>query len=131
MLHRILLPRLYATALCLAAMAPAVATTYTLATPADSVVGGDKSATTVYEDTLYDLARTYSLGSEEIIRVNPGVDPWIPGAGSRSHSSQRLGARAKPGPQSANLVDRTHQIAAGRVANFSSAILLKYVHAFS
>src|SRR6202046_3909356 len=63
------------------ASVPSGATTYTLATPTDSVVGGDKSATTVYEDTLYDLARTYSLGSEELIRVNPGIDPWLPGAG--------------------------------------------------
>jgi L,D-transpeptidase ErfK/SrfK len=59
------------------------ATTYLLSNPNDSVVGGDKSATTVYEDTLYDLARTYSLGSEELIRVNPGVDPWLPGAGKQ------------------------------------------------
>jgi L,D-transpeptidase ErfK/SrfK len=63
------------------AAAPALATVYELKTPNDSIVGGDKSVTTVYEDTLYDLARTYSLGSEELIRVNPGVDPWIPGAG--------------------------------------------------
>ncbi len=47
----------------------------------DSVVGEDQTVVTVYEDTLYDLANKYSLGSEEIIRVNPGVDPWIPGAG--------------------------------------------------
>src|ERR1700744_5093078 len=60
---------------------PALATVYELKRPTDSAVGGDKSTTTVYEDTLYDLARTYSLGSEELIRVNPGVDPWIPGAG--------------------------------------------------
>jgi len=60
---------------------PAGATTYQLANPADTVVGEDKSVTTVYEDTLYDLARTYSLGSEELIRVNPSVDPWLPGAG--------------------------------------------------
>jgi len=46
----------------------------------DPVVGGDQTVTTVYEDTLYDLARKFSLGSEELIRVNPGVDPWIPGA---------------------------------------------------
>jgi L,D-transpeptidase ErfK/SrfK len=46
----------------------------------DPVVGGDQTVTTVYEDTLYDLARKFSLGSEEMIRVNPGVDPWIPGA---------------------------------------------------
>jgi len=59
------------------------ATTYLLSSPTDSVVGGDKSVTTVYEDTLYDLARTYSLGSEELIRVNPGVDPWLPGAGKQ------------------------------------------------
>jgi L,D-transpeptidase ErfK/SrfK len=44
------------------------------------VVGGDQTVVTVYEDTLYDLARRFSLGSEEMIRVNPGVDPWIPGA---------------------------------------------------
>ena len=37
----------------------------------------------MYEDTLYDLARKYSLGSEELIRVNPGVDPWLPGAGTK------------------------------------------------
>jgi L,D-transpeptidase ErfK/SrfK len=45
------------------------------------VVGGDQTVVTVYEDTLYDLARRFSLGSEEMIRVNPGVDPWIPGGG--------------------------------------------------
>ena len=48
----------------------------------DPVVGGDQSVVTVYEDTLYDLARKFSLGSEELIRVNPGVDPWLPGAGT-------------------------------------------------
>jgi L,D-transpeptidase ErfK/SrfK len=61
---------------------PAAATTYQLANPDDTVVGEEKSVTTVYEDTLYDLARTYSLGSEELIRVNPSVDPWLPGAGN-------------------------------------------------
>ena len=57
------------------------ATTYTLAKPDDSVVGDDQAVETVYEDTLYDLAAKYSLGSEELIRVNPGIDPWLPGAG--------------------------------------------------
>jgi L,D-transpeptidase ErfK/SrfK len=60
---------------------PSRATVYPIATPADTVVGADQTVTTVYEDTLYDLARTYSLGSEELIRVNPSVDPWLPGAG--------------------------------------------------
>lgn len=56
------------------------ATLYTLKSPSDVVVGQDKSVVTVYEDTLYDLARKFSLGSEELIRVNPGIDPWLPGA---------------------------------------------------
>jgi L,D-transpeptidase ErfK/SrfK len=65
----------------LAAMSCANATTYTLPKADDTVVGEDQTIITVYEDTLYDLARAYSLGSEELIRVNPGVDPWLPGAG--------------------------------------------------
>jgi L,D-transpeptidase ErfK/SrfK len=50
--------------------------------PADgsAVVGEDSSVRTVYEDTLPDLAHRYSLGYYEIIRANPGVDVWIPGA---------------------------------------------------
>ena len=67
--------------LALVGARPARATLYTLANRDDPVVGQDKSVVTVYEDTLYDLARKFSLGSEELIRVNPGVDPWLPGAG--------------------------------------------------
>lgn len=59
------------------------ATVYPLPSKDISVVGEDQTVVTVYEDTLYDLARKYSLGSEELIRVNPGVDPWIPGAGKQ------------------------------------------------
>jgi L,D-transpeptidase ErfK/SrfK len=58
----------------------ALATTYELADPQIAVVGEDFHVRTVYEDTLYDLARRYSLGSEELIRVNRKVDPWLPGA---------------------------------------------------
>jgi L,D-transpeptidase ErfK/SrfK len=57
------------------------ATVYTLPSANASLVGEDQTVETVYEDTLYDLAAKYSLGSEEIIRVNPKVDPWLPGAG--------------------------------------------------
>jgi L,D-transpeptidase ErfK/SrfK len=59
------------------------ATVYTLATRDTVVVGEDQSVETVYEDTLYDLAAKFSLGSEELIRVNPAVDPWLPGAGKK------------------------------------------------
>src|SRR5580658_10883816 len=62
---------------------PAQATVYTLAKADATVVGEDQTVETVYEDTLYDLARKFSLGSEELIRVNPGVDPWLPGAGKK------------------------------------------------
>ena len=50
--------------------------------PADgsTVIGEDSSVTTVYQDTLPDLAQRYSLGYYEIIRANPGVDVWVPGA---------------------------------------------------
>src|ERR1700726_3930409 len=67
--------------LALACGEPARATLYTLANRDELVVGQDKTVVTVYEDTLYDLARKFSLGSEELIRVNPEVDPWLPGAG--------------------------------------------------
>src|SRR3984957_4765938 len=69
--------------LALVGAQPARAALYTLATRDDAEVGQDKSVVTVYEDTLYDLARKFSLGSEELIRVNPGVDPWLPGAGKQ------------------------------------------------
>jgi len=69
--------------LAFAMAAPARATVYVLAKDAPPVVGEDQTIVTVYEDTLYDLAAKYSLGSEELIRVNPGVDPWLPGAGTK------------------------------------------------
>jgi L,D-transpeptidase ErfK/SrfK len=53
---------------------------FPLPTDGSSVVGADSSVRTVYEDTLPDLAHRYSLGYYEIIRANPGVDVWIPGA---------------------------------------------------
>jgi L,D-transpeptidase ErfK/SrfK len=72
-----------AVSLALGGMPIADATVYTLKNKDDAVFGEDQTVTTVYEDTLYDLAAKYSLGSEEIIRVNPGIDPWVPGAGKQ------------------------------------------------
>jgi L,D-transpeptidase ErfK/SrfK len=70
----------YIVLLLAALCGPCAATEYVLTDPRQNVVGEDQRIKTVYEDTLYDLARQYSLGSEELIRVNPAVDPWIPGA---------------------------------------------------
>lgn len=64
-------------------MPAARATTYQLTSPDQTVIGEDRTITTVYQDTLYDLARTYSVDSQQLIRVNPGVDPWLPGAGKK------------------------------------------------
>src|SRR5579862_5460868 len=60
--------------------APAGASVYPLPADGSAVVGTDEAVTTVYQDTLPDLAHRYSLGYYEIIRANPGVDVWLPGA---------------------------------------------------
>jgi L,D-transpeptidase ErfK/SrfK len=53
--------------------------------PADgSDVVGEVQVTVVHhQDTLHDIARRYDLGYEEIVAANPGVDPWLPGEGTR------------------------------------------------
>ena len=57
------------------------ATVYEIPSDGSSVVGADTHMTAVYQDTLLDIARRNSLGYYEIIRANPGVDMWLPGAG--------------------------------------------------
>jgi L,D-transpeptidase ErfK/SrfK len=62
--------------------APAAwASVYELPTDGSPVVGADSSVKSAYEDTLTDIAHRYSLGYYEIIRANPSVDVWLPGAG--------------------------------------------------
>ena len=34
------------------------------------------------DETLIDIGRRHSIGYEEMVRANPGVDPWIPGGGT-------------------------------------------------
>jgi len=65
------------------AAGPAAASLYPLPADGSAVVGVDASVTTVYEDTLPDIAHRYSLGYYEIIRANPGIDVWLPGAGKQ------------------------------------------------
>jgi len=47
----------------------------------DDVVGDVQITIASKEDTLPDIARRFDIGYEEIVRANPGVDPWIPGEG--------------------------------------------------
>ena len=49
--------------------------------PGDSVVGSVVVTVASAEDTLPDLARRFNVGYDEIVRANPGVDPWLPGRG--------------------------------------------------
>lgn len=48
--------------------------------PDDDVVGVVQIVKTSKEDTLTDIARRFNVGYEEILRANPKVDPWLPGA---------------------------------------------------
>ncbi len=49
----------------------------------DDVVGTVQIAITSKDDTLPDIARRFDIGYEEIVRANPGVDPWLPGVGRK------------------------------------------------
>jgi len=46
------------------------------------VIGTDLMVRADQRDTLLDLARRHGLGYEEITNANPGVDAWLPGAGT-------------------------------------------------
>jgi L,D-transpeptidase ErfK/SrfK len=49
--------------------------------PDQDIVGHVQITTSAKEDTLTDIARRFNVGYEEIVRANPGVDPWLPGEG--------------------------------------------------
>jgi len=49
---------------------------------APDVIGELSLTTTVYADTLSDLARAYDQGYNEMRLANPAVDPWLPGEGT-------------------------------------------------
>lgn len=68
--------------LLLCASAPLSAQTFPLPPPGDDIVGAVRSVEAVHEDTLIDLARRNNLGYDAIEQANPGVDPWLPGAGT-------------------------------------------------
>lgn len=98
------------TAACLPALAASLffagaaqATVYRLDAPDAVLFGREERVQTSYEDTLYEIARRYSLGSEEVVRVNPGLDPWLPGAGRNIViPGQRL---LPPGPREGIVVN--------------------------
>ncbi len=64
------------------AASAAQATVYPLPPPDTDVIGQVKVVYATKEDTLIDIARRYSLGYDEIVHANPGVDRWAPGVGT-------------------------------------------------
>ncbi|MBS0375594.1 MAG: L,D-transpeptidase family protein [Proteobacteria bacterium] len=54
---------------------------FTIDPARQDVVGLVQVTTAGADDTLPDIARRFNVGYEEIVRANPGVDPWLPGAG--------------------------------------------------
>ena len=71
----------YCAWLLLAGVYGAAAETLPLPPDSGDLVGEPLSVAARHEDTLIDIARRHGLGYEEIVNANPGVDPWLPGAG--------------------------------------------------
>lgn len=75
--------RLASFLLCaLSCLGIAQANEYPLREDGADIFGQVERIRTRYEDTLIQIARRYSLGYEELLRVNQGVDPWLPGEGT-------------------------------------------------
>jgi L,D-transpeptidase ErfK/SrfK len=69
--------------LCAAlAASPAAAEQFPLPPEGSDVIGELRVDRAQAKDTLLDLARRHGLGYEEITNANPGVDAWLPGAGT-------------------------------------------------
>src|SRR3979490_485375 len=49
--------------------------------PGTEIVGYVQKTVVGKDDTLPDIARRFDVGYEEMLMANPGVDPWLPGAG--------------------------------------------------
>ena len=66
----------------LALTSPARAEVFELPPDGQDVVGALITIKAREDDTLLDIARRHGLGYEDIVRANPGVDTWLPGAGT-------------------------------------------------
>lgn len=48
-----------------------------------SYIGDEEVITAKFEDTILELGRKYNLGYVEMVAANPGIDPWLPGDGTK------------------------------------------------
>ena len=82
-----MLSRAFAVTRCLPlaavfAVASANALEFPLPPPGEDIVGEVQVIQAKYEDTFADLGVANDLGYLEMVVANPGVDPWLPGAGN-------------------------------------------------
>ena len=82
-----MLSRISALGRCVAALAlmsslSAQALEFPLPAPGQDIVGQVQVIKAKYEDTFADLGTANNLGYLEMVAANPGVDPWLPGAGT-------------------------------------------------
>lgn len=60
----------------------ATALEFPLPLPGEDVIGQVQVVKANYEDTFADIGEANDLGYLEMVAANPGVDPWLPGAGT-------------------------------------------------
>ncbi len=63
--------------------APVMALEFPLPSPGDDLVGTAQVIDASYEDTFASLGEKYDLGYTEMVAANPGIDPWLPGVGTK------------------------------------------------
>ncbi|MET1077347.1 MAG: L,D-transpeptidase family protein [Pseudomonas sp.] len=66
----------------LCAIGPVAALELPLPPPGEDIVGQVQVIKARYEDTFADIGEANDLGYLEMVAANPGVDPWLPGAGA-------------------------------------------------
>jgi L,D-transpeptidase ErfK/SrfK len=66
----------------MAVTVPVYADVFELPPDGYDVIGTVTTITARYEDTLVDIARRHGLGYFDVVRANPGVNPWLPGEGT-------------------------------------------------
>jgi L,D-transpeptidase ErfK/SrfK len=74
--------KIVATLLALLLSPVVLAVTYDLPSEHFDIIGAPRTVVATYEDTLVEIARRSGIGLEQIERVNPDVDSWLPGAGT-------------------------------------------------
>lgn len=63
----------------LASLVPAVRAQTFVLSPGSELIGALTTIRANYEDTFSDIGQRVGLGYEEMVRANPGIDPWLPG----------------------------------------------------